>query len=111
MHHQVSSLPESEGVELKYPAWLETAYGVMSCTIVRIAAGYARIHFAEDRPLSEEFDLWLTQNGGCRRHCRLIERTENQVVVYLLQEDTPKVRMPSLATFRPLPQIDQMSAV
>lgn len=92
MRHQTSRFVENSDVDLRYPAWLETDYGVMSCTITRISAGRAQIYFPEDRPLRAEFDLWLTQNGGCRRRCRLVERKGSRILVDFVHEPLPRPR-------------------
>jgi hypothetical protein len=58
---------------LNYPAWIETITGLIDCVILRISAAGAEIRLEAGKTPSDEFDLWLTRNGVCRRRCHLVE--------------------------------------
>jgi hypothetical protein len=84
-----------EGVDLKYPAWLETSHGLMECAIIRISSAVAQIRFAHDTAIDENFELWLTRNGACRRPCRLIERNGTILVVDLWRDGRAPSPLPA----------------
>ena len=75
-----------EGVDLKYPAWLETTRGLVDCAIIRISSGAAQIHLDDDTPIESPFELWLTRNGACRRACRLAQRNGAILIVDFVRE-------------------------
>jgi hypothetical protein len=68
-----SVLGVADATVLDYPAWIETITGLIDCVILRITAAGAEIRLEEAKTPGDEFDLWLTRNGACRRRCHLVE--------------------------------------
>ena len=68
-----SAVNVEDGIELNYPAWLKTTNGLKDCLILRISGSGADIRLEGDKTAANEFDLWLTRNGTCRRRCELVE--------------------------------------
>jgi hypothetical protein len=94
MTEQVLSASAMDGVELSYPAWLETAHGLLDCTIMRISSAAAHIHVDHGRVIDDEFELWLTRSGACRRRCRLAGRDEGLLTVEFIRETLPAWHLP-----------------
>jgi len=93
MSAQALASRDFEGVDLKYPAWLETSHGLMECEIIRISSATAQIRFANDAAIDDYFELWLTKNGACRRPCRLIGRNGTILVVDFMRDGRASGRL------------------
>lgn len=89
MSEQALASSDIEGLDLNYPAWIDTPHGLIECAIIRISSARVRIRLAIDAPIDESFDLWLTRNGACRRACRLIGRNETILLVDFLRDPAP----------------------
>jgi hypothetical protein len=60
---------------------------LVTCAIVDISEGGARLSLEADEPLPEAFMLLLTRNGRTSRHCRLVWRTGQTLGVEFPQID------------------------
>lgn len=85
----------TNGTELNYPAWVQTIYGLEDCVILRISSAGADIRLEEDKMAGDEFDLWLTRKGTCRRRCQLVESNRDHIRVQFKRDSA------SFALLRP----------
>jgi len=68
-------------------AWIEFDDDTppLSCTVVDISEGGARIEVASPQRLPEEFSLIITEDAGNVRRCRIIWRADNEIGISYLE--------------------------
>src|SRR5262245_20462773 len=80
---QRSSIRRSTNIR----AWIEFDDDTppLSCTVVDISEGGARIEVASPHRLPEEFSLIITEDAAHVRRCRIIWRADNEIGISYLE--------------------------
>ena len=71
----------------RYRAWIEfdDHTSPLSCTLLDVSEGGARIEVASPHRLPEEFSLILAEDAANVRRCRIIWRADNEIGISYLE--------------------------
>ena len=94
-----------------YPARIDVGDGspVRSCAVVDVSQTGARLAVEEAETLPQEFALLLSSDGGTRRWCYVVWRSDLQIGVEFLV-GPPKRRAPPQGTEFDAPAVQETDA-